>query len=223
MSKTIKVLVADDHPIFRHGLCMLINAEKDLVLAGEAENGVIALEQVEKSNPDVIILDLDMPIMDGVETARNLQQNFPKIKIIFLTMHKDREILNILKPLNIKGYVLKDSAVIEIVECIKMVMEDKSYISPEITDILLGEISQDSQQRIHLSKLSLLTSAEKRILRFIAESKTNREIAEILFISIRTVENHRFNICAKLNIKGNHSLFKFALTNKLQILDSNNN
>lgn len=217
MGKKIKILIADDHPVFRHGLCMLIKAEENFILTGEADNGEKAIEIIEKDNPDVVILDLDMPVMDGVAASRILQSRFPKIKTVFLTMHKDKEILNMMKSLNIKGYILKDSAIIEIVDCIKKVFANKTFISPAIADLLLDEVSQ-IQNQLNLETLtSKLTSAEKRIIKLIAETKTNREIAEELFISIRTVENHRFNICHKLNLKGNHSLVKFALSNKKYI------
>jgi DNA-binding NarL/FixJ family response regulator len=218
MNKFIKVLVADDHPIFRHGLAALIQADKNLTLTGEAENGQIVLEMMAENIPDVIVLDLDMPILDGVATARILQEKFPDVEIVFLTMHKDRDLLKMLKPLNIKGFVLKDSALLEIADCIKKVFANKTYISPAVAELLLDQISQDEEQQTNIKLLSVLTSAERRILCLIAEAKSNREIAGELFISVRTVENHRFNICNKLQIKGNHSLIKFALANKEVIL-----
>lgn len=218
MSELIKVLVADDHPIFRHGLCALIQSENELSLIGSAENGQIALEMIAETQPDIVILDLDMPVLDGVATARILQKIYPTIKVVFLTMHKDRELFNMLKPLNIKGYVLKDSAVVEIIDCIKRVKADKIYISPSVAETLLGELEIDNQKQNISTLISLLTATEKRVLRLVCESKTTREIASELFVSIRTIENHRFNICAKLKIKGNHSLIKFALSHKSAIL-----
>ncbi|MEK7725070.1 MAG: response regulator transcription factor [Acidobacteriota bacterium] len=218
MNKQIKIFVADDHPIFRHGLCMLIKAEKTFILVGEADNGQIALDLIKENVPDIVILDLDMPIMDGVAAARIIQTRFPEIKTVILTMHKDRELLNMMKSLNIKGYILKDSAVIEIVDCINKVVSGKTFISPAITEMLLDEISKDSFSESKSALISILTPAEKRILKLIADTKTNREIAEKLYVSVRTIENHRFNICNKLNIKGNHSLVKFALSNKESIL-----
>lgn len=214
MNPKVKILIADDHPVFRHGLCMIIQNEANLTFLGEAENGKIALELVEQNKPDVVILDLDMPVMDGVETARNLYKKFPEVKTVILTMHKNRDLLNMMKSLNIKGYMLKDSAIIEIVDCIKKVVDGNTFISPAITEMLLEEISFVKNQLDFEEMLSNLTSAEKRIIKLIAETKSTREIAEELFISVRTVENHRFNICNKLNLKGNHSLIRFAISNK---------
>jgi DNA-binding NarL/FixJ family response regulator len=218
MDKTIKVLVADDHPIFRHGLCQIIQAERGFSLIGEAENGEFALQVIAEKEPDVVLLDLDMPVLDGIDCAKFLQKNFPHIKVVFLTMHKDRHLLNMMKPLNIKGYVLKDCAVIEILDCIQKVTQNQIYISPALTEMLLGEIASESGKQNVLSLIALLTPTEKRIIRLISESKTSRQIADELFVSLRTIENHRFNICTKLNINGNHSLVKFSLTEKQNIL-----
>lgn len=218
MKSKIKIITADDHPIFRRGLGSVIEADSNLEIVGEAANGEEVLDLLKTLTPDVIVLDINMPIMDGIAAARILHRDFPKIKLIFLTLEKDREILNALKTFKVRGYLLKDSAVLEIVNCIKQVAAGRSYISPEITDLLMSSFEEESVETDKILLISKLTPTETRILRLMADSKTNKEIAEELFISVRTAENHRANMCSKLNLSGNHSLFKFALENKEIIL-----
>lgn len=216
MAKKVRIVIVDDHPIFRHGLAAAIEKNSDLKIVGAAENGQIALEMVEKTNPDIVILDVDMPVLDGIETARSLKESAEAPKTIFLTLHKDKSLLKSLKSLDVKGYVLKDSAITEIVECIRAVFAGKTYLSPALSDIILesGEADSDTET---LALIEELTPAEKQVLHLITESKTNREIAEELFVSVRTVETHRYNICSKLNLSGTHALFKFAIKNKQMI------
>lgn len=219
----VKILIADDHPIFRRGLCSIIESDENFKVIAEAENGKVTLELIEKELPDIAILDIDMPVLDGIETAKLIYKEFPTVKTIFLTLHRDKDILNALKKLHVKGYLLKDSAIVEIVNCINQVMSGKSYVSEEILEMLLHISEQGFADAIPTFTLSKLTATEMRILRLIAESKTNKEIADEFFISIRTVENHRFNICSKLKLKGNHSLLKFAFENKKMIFSDTEN
>ncbi len=218
MKNKIKIITADDHPIFRRGLVSVIETDPNLEIIGEAGNGEEVLQILKDQTADVVILDINMPGMDGIATARVLHRDFPKIKMIFLTLEKDREIVNALKTLKVKGYLLKDSAVLEIVNCINQVVSGRIFISPEITDLLMSSLEEESVETDKILLISKLTPTETRILRLMAESKTNKEIAEELFISVRTAENHRANMCNKLNLSGNHSLFKFALENKELIL-----
>lgn len=218
MKSKIKIITADDHPIFRRGLCSVIELDSDLEIVGEASDGSEVLKILETVIPDVIVLDINMPILDGIETARILYRDFPKIKLIFLTLEKDRQILNALKTFKVKGYLLKDSAVLEIVNCIKQVAAGRNYISHEVTELLMNSLEDESAETNKTILLSKLTPTETKILRLMVDSKTNKEIAEGLFISIRTAENHRSNMCSKLNLSGNHSLFKFALENREIIL-----
>ncbi|MBX7172454.1 MAG: response regulator transcription factor [Pyrinomonadaceae bacterium] len=218
MKNKIKIITADDHPIFRRGLCSVIETDSNLEIIGEAGNGEEVLQILQTQTADVVILDINMPGMDGIATARVLHRDFPKIKMIFLTLEKDREIVNALKTLKVKGYLLKDSAVLEIVNCINQVVAGRIFISPEITDLLMSSLEEESVETDKILLISKLTPTETRILRLMADSKTNKEIAEELFISVRTAENHRANMCNKLNLSGNHSLFKFALENKELIL-----
>ncbi len=218
MRKDITVLVADDHPIFRQGLAALIDKSDKLRLAGEAENGRAAIDLIEDLDPDVVILDIDMPEMDGIEAAREIKDRSIRTVPIFLTMHKDKSILRSLKSLGVKGYVLKDSVLDEIVTCIRAVVAGKTYLSPALNDLILDNVGEPGGLD-SFPLIRSLTHAEKRVLCLITDSKTNREIAADLFVTTRTVETHRYNICLKLNLNGAHALFKFALQNRKKILE----
>lgn len=217
MSKQIKVLIADDHPIFRRGLSATIEKEKNISIVGEAENGKVAIEMVERLMPDVVILDIDMPIKDGIETARELKARNLTIKVVFLTMHKDTSILRSLRSLGVKGYVLKDSALSEIVRCISTIMAGDTYLSPALNEVILENVEPKKASDIS-SLISLLSQAERSVLKLVTDSKTSREIAAELFVTVRTVETHRYNICTKLNLNGPNALFKFALQHKDEIV-----
>lgn len=217
MSKLIKVLIADDHPIFRRGLSATIEKEKNISIVGEAENGKVAIEMVERLMPDVVILDIDMPIKDGIETARELKARNLTIKVVFLTMHKDTSILRSLRSLGVKGYVLKDSALSEIVRCISTIMAGDTYLSPALNEVILENVEPKKASDIS-SLISLLSQAERSVLKLVTDSKTSREIAAELFVTVRTVETHRYNICTKLNLNGPNALFKFALQHKDEIV-----
>lgn len=212
MSKEIKIIIADDHPIFRSGLRQIIDPDKRIKIIGEADNGAKALELITELKPDIAILDIDMPKKTGLEVLKELKDS--EAKVIFLTMHAEEDIFEEAMNLGIKGFVLKDSAVNDILDCIFSVDEDNYYISPSVSNFLLNrrkKIKDLKKSNPHLQKL---TMSEKRILRYIAENKTSKDIADILFVSYRTIENHRANISNKLNLKGSHSLVKFAIENK---------
>lgn len=214
MKEKIKILITDDHPIIRRGLAAVINSDSHLEVVGEAENGEIALQKIDLLHPDIVLLDIDMPVLDGIETAKIINSTYPDVKIVFLSMHKDKELLKPISSLKMMGYVLKDSAVIEIVDCLMEISSGKKYFSPEIREMLISFIENVQDETDADSPILILSPTELRILRRLSESKTNREISEELFVSVRTVENHRFNICQKLGIRGNHALLKFAFEHK---------
>lgn len=212
MDKEIRIVIADDHPIFRGGLKQIIDFDKRIKIIGEADNGQKALELIEELKPDVAILDIDMPKKTGLEVLKELKGS--EVKIIFLTMYAEEDIFDEAMNLGIKGFVLKDSAVNDIVDCIFSVYEDRYYISPSVSDFLMNRRKKLNELKNNNPKLQNLTVTEKKILKYISENKTSKEIAEILFISYRTIENHRANISGKLDLKGSHSLVKFAIENK---------
>lgn len=212
--KKIKVLIADDHPIFRKGLVEVINAEPEFQLVNEAPDGDTALSMINLYKPDVTVLDIHMPGKTGFEIVKELKTKKLEAKIIFLTMHNEENIFNRAMDLGVMGYVLKENAMEDLIEAVYTVFLGKHYISSSISDFLVNRSSALKIDRRQRSAIEKLTPAEKQILKLIAEQKTSKEIADELFISIRTVDNHRMNICNKLSIHGSNALLKFALENK---------
>lgn len=217
METNLKVLIADDHPIFRRGLREVIEADAGLTVVGEAENGIAALTLIETLRPDVAVLDIDMPQLNGFEAAREIKRKHIAVEIVFLTMHKDEGMLNEALATGVRGYVLKDSAVSDIATGIRHVARGEHYVSPTLSTFLVNRSRSAATFVEENSGLRGLTQTERRVLRFIAEHKTSKEIAAELFISYRTVENHRANVCQKLNLSGSHSLLKFALEHKSKL------
>lgn len=214
MASEITIFIADDHPIFRDGLKMLIEKDERLKVIGEAGDGVEALAKLPGAVADIAILDIDMPGNDGFEVARKLRELNLKTEVIFLTMHKDEHFLNKALELDVKGYLLKESAVTDIITCIKNVAEGRVFISPAISGFLLKRVRRDEKAKDTVALLDSLTPTERRIISLIAEYKTSREIGDELYVSFRTVENHRANIARKLDLKGSHAVVKFAVENK---------
>lgn len=214
MKKAIRVLIADDHPIFRRGLRQVIEADPWLKVVAEAEDGASALARIQELHPDVAVLDIDMPPPDGLAVARRLQEQRLPSEAVLLTMHKDEALLNAALDIGVKGFTVKDGAANEIVGCIKAVAAGQSFISPTLSGHLLARRNRSDRLAKQSPSLSDLTVSERRILFLVAEAKTNKEIAAELFISVRTVEHHRSNICAKLGLTGKNALLTFALTHK---------
>jgi len=211
-----RILIADDHPVFRRGLHQIIAAQPAYRVE-EAADGVSALRLIQSFKPEVCILDINMPNLDGLGVLRAMRRQHLPGQVIFLTMHKEEDLFNEALNLGAKGYVLKESAVGEILQSIETVAAGRSYISPGLTDYLL---SRHEGARILAQEkpgLARLTPTERRILKLIAEDKTSKEIAQDLGISPRTVENHRTNICEKLDVHGIHALVKFAYQNQSRL------
>ncbi|MGA9773331.1 MAG: response regulator transcription factor [Blastocatellia bacterium] len=209
----IQILIADDHPVVRKGLRQVIESEAGLKVVAEADDGVIALERIKELHPSVAVLDIHMPKMSGFELARAIREQRIAVAVIFLTMHKAEDMFNAAMELGVKGYVLKDSAVTDIVGSIRAAAAGQPYISPQLSNFLLNR----SMRQPALPELEELTPTERRVLKMIAEYKTSKQIADQLFIHSRTVDNHRANICQKLGLRGTHSLMKFAVEHKSQI------
>lgn len=207
----IRIVIADDHPIYREGLRRVIERDTALRVLAEASDGEEALTHIATLQPDIAVLDLDMPKCDGFQVVRRLQEQRQPVAAIFLTMHKDEDAFNEALNLGVRGYVLKDSAVADIVRGIRAVAEGEDFISPQLSSYLLRRARRNTELIERKPSLNDLTPAERRVLSLVAEHKTSKEIAAELFISPRTVDHHRANICAKLDLHGINALLKFAI------------
>jgi len=217
MTAKLRILIADDHPLFREGLCRAVEADPTCHVVQEAGDGRAALQAVRDLKPDVCLLDINMPLLDGLAVVRQMRAQRLPGEVIFLTMYKEPDLLNAALDLGVKGYVLKESAAGDIRQCIRSVVAGHRYISPTLSDFLLARTARAEALRREKPGLDRLTPAERRILKLIADDKTSKEIADALGLSARTVENHRTNICAKLDVHGIHSLVKFAYDNKSRL------
>ena len=211
-AETLDILIADDHPIFRKGLVQVIHAEVGLRVVAEAADGAAAFEAIRSARPDVAVLDIEMPKMGGFQVARALREHEIAVAIIFLTMYRDQKMFDMALDLGAKGYLLKDSAVDDIAAAIRAVAGGQHYFSPLTSSFLVDRLTQTAPPA--QQGLSELTQTERRVLKAIAFGKTSKEVAADLFISVRTVENHRANICTKLGLRGSHALVKFAIENR---------
>ena len=208
------VLIVDDHPLFRSGLRQVIACDPRFELVGETGEGEAAVQLIQEKKPDVVVLDVNLPGLSGLEIARKLQGKRLSTRVIMLTMHKDEETCNRALDFGAKGFVLKENAIEEILKAIAAVAAGEYYLSSTITGYLVRRRNRAESLAAKKPGLDDLTKAERRILKLIAEKKTSREIGAELFISPRTVEAHRANICAKLELRGSHSLLQFALENR---------
>jgi len=205
--KSLSIITADDHPLLLKGLNDFLE-EKGYNIIGTAYDGSKALQLIKSIRPDIAILDIQMPKLSGIEVAKNCAVLGLETRIILITLHKEKELYVKAKDLNIFGYILKELAIEEIENCLKSVWEGKPYFSPKIVEMLDSDDVVDSN-------LKLLTPSEKKILKLIANDKTNKEIASLLFISYRTVEKHRSNIITKLDLEPKtNSLLSWAKENR---------
>ena len=217
MNDQIEIVIADDHPIVRQGLRHMIEADGYLTIVGEASDGETALQLIELHRPQVVVLDIDMPRMNGFDVVRELRRKKADVRIIFLTMHSEEEIFQTAMDLGVGGYVLKDSVMTDIVTGIRSIASGKPFISPALSQLLLNRRRRAESLKSDKPGLDSLTPAERRILKLIAADKTSKEIGSELFISHRTVHAHRANISSKLNLSGSLALVKFAITYKSQL------
>src|SRR5262245_12623792 len=217
MSHQIRILIADDHPVFRQGLRQIIETDPQLQVVAEAADGEQALARLQDTPVDIAMLDLTMPLKDGFAVARAARELRLAVPLVFLTMHRDEHYLHAALDLGVKGYVLKDSAVTEIINCIKAVGAGQEYVSPALSSYRIRRRARAVALAAEKPALELLTPAERRVLKLIAEGETSREIAAALAIGVRTVEHHRNNIATKLELHGSHALVKFAVKHQSEL------
>ena len=206
MENETNILIADDHPIMRQGLRQVIESDASLRVSAEAADGIETLAKIREHQPHIAVIDIDMPKTDGFQVALALREEKINVEIIFLTVHREESFMKKALGLGAKGFVLKDSAVTDIVTAIKAVRQGQSFISPAMMSYLIKPRATKGKEG-----LESLTPSERSVLKLIAQYKTTKEIAETLFVSTRTIESHRLNICQKLHLQGSHSLIKFAL------------
>jgi two-component system, NarL family, response regulator DegU len=209
-----KIIIADDHPIFRTGIREIVSNIPGIDFCGEAKDGMEAYQLILKTRPHIAVLDLEMPVLSGIDVCQKVAGEKHDTRFIILTMHKDKHFFEDAMRNGAMGYLLKDNAVSELVACIQAVSAGNKYVSPAMS-ALLGDFTDREQLPDQVRKLyDTLTSTEKIIVKLIAQSSTSKEIADNLFVSQNTIENHRANITKKLCIEGKNSLLKFALQYK---------
>jgi len=201
----IKILIADDHRIFRQGLVSLLETEQKLKIIGEAKNGYEILDILKQKIPDIILLDIEMPDMNGLEAVRNIRKDYPNVKIIVLTMHKKSSYVKQMMKSGISGYLLKDAGKEELLKAMEAAMSERTYYSQEIMLHVMNGLSGSEK------KDSDLSDREIEIIRLIARQMTTREIAVELTLSVHTVETHRKNILLKLGLRNSPGLVRYAL------------
>jgi DNA-binding NarL/FixJ family response regulator len=210
------VLLADDHTLVRKGLASLLAREKDFVIVGEAENGQEAVTLAGRLIPDVVVMDIGMPGLNGIEATRRLKELSPRIRVVILTMHYQKEYILQAMRAGASGFVLKHNAPDVLVQAIREVRKGKSYLSPEISQVIIEDYVNSANE---LDKLkgnsSPLSSREREVLQLIAEGKRSKEIAVTLSLSVKTVENHRKNIMQKLDIHNTAGLVQYAIQHNI--------
>ncbi len=213
----IKVLIADDHQIVRQGLRTLLEKEPDLEVVAEAENGRSTVRLVRESHPEVVIMDVAMPDLNGIEATRQIISENPKVKVIALSMYADRRFVSNMLKAGASGYLLKDCASEELVRAIRVVLAHKTFLSPGVADIVVKDYVQ-TPMGPEASVFNVLSNREREVLQLMAEGKSTNQIAELLHVSVKTVETHRQQMMQKLKIHSVAELTKYAIREGLTTL-----
>lgn len=214
-----KVLLVDDHVVVRQGLKALFADEPDIEVVGEASNGREALERLEELGPDVVLMDISMPGLNGIEATRQIQVRHPEVKVVVLSMHANEEYVFQVLQAGASGYVLKQSDSLEVLTAIRAAVAGGSFLSPPISRTVIEDYVRRAEARGKGGESELLTSREREVLQLLAEGRSNREIAEELSISVKTVETHRSNMMTKLELSSKTELVKYALRKGWAMLD----
>lgn len=212
--KKIRVLLADDHTILRDGIRALLEDQEDIEVIGEAEDGQATVRMAAQLQPDVVVMDIAMPLLNGLEATRQIQRDLPQVKVLILTMHENEEYIRQVLAAGALGYVLKDAAARDLIGAIRAVDQGEAVLSPAITRLVIEDYLRWGD--IHPQDASDgLTSREREVLQLIAEGHTSKEIAAILCLSVKTVQTHRTNLMAKLDLHDRGELIKYAIQKKI--------
>lgn len=209
-AKATRILLADDHSVVRNGFRLILEAQWDMEVVGQASNGRDAVELCEQLQPDVVVMDVTMPELNGIEATRRIEKVSPKTRVLALSMHKDAVYVREILRAGARGYLLKDCSESDFLTAVRAVAVGKGYLSPEVSDAVL-----DDYRKHVTNPIDLLSTREREVLQLIAESKTNKDIANALNLSVYTVEAHRGRIMEKLNLHSVGELVRFALRNGL--------
>ena len=210
----IKVILADDHKLIRQGLCSMLEKEKDIIVVAQAGNGREAVRLVDELNPDVVILDINMPDLNGIDAAKMISNHNSNVKIIALSIHTTRRFVVGMLKAGAMAYLVKQCAYEELATAIRTVTDNKSYLSPQIHDVVVGDYTADLPQHEE-SSLSILTLREREVFQLVVEGVKSEDIAARLFVSVKTVSSHRRQIMKKLNIKSVAELTRLAISEGL--------
>ncbi len=206
-----RIILADDHVILRHGMKSIIDGVKDLRVVGEADDGAALLKMLHSVTPDLVILDIAMPKIRGLEAAAEIKTNFPAIRILMLTMHKSGQYLHHALSVGVDGYLLKEDAPKEIFTAIETIRSGRKYISPLLSPELTDEMARAYQTGQFKIMADPLTLREREVLKLIAEGKSNQDVADLLHISLRTVHHHRASLMQKLQLRNTAGIVRYAI------------
>jgi DNA-binding NarL/FixJ family response regulator len=208
--KKITVVLADDHMIIRDGLRALLERQPDMEVVAEADNGRTALKHVKELSPDIVIMEIGMRELNGIDATRQIVKKSPGVKILALSMYSDKRFIKGMLKAGASGYMLKDSAFKELIDAIRVIIDDKTYISPSIASIVMDDYLDNSPEKDG-SMRALLTSRELEVLQLLAEGKSTKQIALSLDLSIKTIESHRNKVMQKINVSNIADLTKYAI------------
>jgi DNA-binding NarL/FixJ family response regulator len=214
----LKIVFADDHEIFRAGLRQVLAADPTIEIVAESADGESALRNIVAQKPNVAVIDFDLPGINGLELARELRRLRVSTPIVILTGHREESLFDEALATGVKGYLLKDNAATDLLQCLRAVAKGETYLSPTFSSYLLRRGRQAEALRHEVRGLDALSPAERRVLRLVANGRATREIAAELFLSPATVETHRKNICSKLELKGQNKLLQFAIEHRAELM-----